>query len=102
MLFFAITFTGNIFRYRLLRKEKWAVLLLHLSWVLIIIGAFVTHYISFEERMPIREGNSENVLYSDKTGRNAFVNGKINGQLQLRKFKDKLIVTLDTMKSSLS
>src|SRR5690606_37138007 len=38
MLFFVINFVGNMFRYRLLRKEKWAVLLLHISWILIIIG----------------------------------------------------------------
>jgi len=42
MAFFVINFVGNIFRYRLLRKEKWPVLLLHVSWILIIIGAFVT------------------------------------------------------------
>src|SRR6056300_1697906 len=46
MVFFVINFVGNIFRYRLLRKEKWPVLLLHISWILIIVGAFVTRYIS--------------------------------------------------------
>ena len=67
MVFFVINFTGNIFKYKLLRKEKWPVLLLHLSWILIIMGAFVTRYISFEGMMPIREGNSEKVFYSSKT-----------------------------------
>ena len=67
MVFFVINFIGNISKYKLLRKEKWPVLTLHLSWILIIIGAFVTRYISFEGMMPIREGNSEKVFYSDKT-----------------------------------
>ncbi|MFT5942474.1 MAG: amino acid transporter, partial [Sediminicola sp.] len=101
MVFFVINFSGNIFRYKLLRKEKWPVLMLHLSWVLIIVGAFVTRYISFEGMMPIREGNSENVFYSDKTYLTAFVDGDVNGQLQRRRFEDDLIVTPEALKSSL-
>ena len=66
MVFFMINFIGNIKRYNLLRKEKWPVLLLHLSWILIIIGAFITRYISYEGMMPIREGATEKVFYSDK------------------------------------
>ena len=34
MVVFMINFIGNIFRYRLLRKEKWATLILHLSFIL--------------------------------------------------------------------
>ncbi|MEN9487873.1 MAG: putative cytochrome c-type biosis protein CcsBA, partial [Bacteroidota bacterium] len=48
MLVFVANFIGNIKRYQLLKKEKWATLLLHLSFVLIIIGAAVTRYISYE------------------------------------------------------
>ena len=36
---FVVNFIGNISRYRLLKKENWAVLVLHLSWVFIIVGA---------------------------------------------------------------
>ena len=35
MVLFLLNFVGNINRYRLLRWEKWPVLLLHLSWILI-------------------------------------------------------------------
>jgi cytochrome c biogenesis protein ResB len=49
------------------KKRKWATLLLHLSWIFIISGAFVTRYISYEGMMPIREGAAENQFYSDKT-----------------------------------
>ena len=62
MAFFMINFIGNIPRYRLLRLEKWPVLMLHLSWVLIILGAFITRYLSFEGMMPIREGETENIF----------------------------------------
>ncbi len=101
MVFFVINFIGNISRYRLLRLEKWPVLTLHLSWILIIIGAFVTRYISFEGMMPIREGRTENVFYSDKTFFTAHVDGKIEGEPRRKILEDNLIVTPEAIKSNL-
>ncbi len=101
MLLFVICFIGNIDRYRLLRWEKWPVLSLHISWILIIIGAFVTRYISFEGMMPIREGNSENVVYSDKTFLTAYVDGEINGEVKRKPLEDDLLVTSEGIQSSL-
>ncbi|WP_350286203.1 cytochrome c biogenesis protein CcsA [uncultured Croceitalea sp.] len=101
MVFFVINFTGNIFRYKLLQWKKWPVLLLHLSWILIIIGAFVTRYISFEGMMPIREGNSERVFYSDKTYLTAYVEGDIDGQTKRRILEDDFLVTPEGRRSSL-
>lgn len=98
---FVINFIGNISRYRLLRIEKWPVLLLHISWVLIIVGAFITRYISFEGAMPIREGNTENVFYSDKTFLTAFVDGEIDDEAQRKVLEDDLIVTSEALKSNL-
>jgi len=101
MVFFVINFVGNIFKYRLLRKEKWPVLLLHLSWILIIVGAFVTRYISFEGMMPIREGSSEKVFYSDKTFLTLYIDGEINGEPKRKILEDDLIVTPEALKSNL-
>ncbi|WP_149302920.1 cytochrome c biogenesis protein CcsA [Pareuzebyella sediminis] len=101
MVFFVINFIGNMFRYRLLRWEKWPVLTLHLSWILIILGAFITRYISFEGMMPIREGQAENVFYSDKTFLTAFVDGEINGEPKRKTLQEDLIVTAEAIKSNL-
>ncbi len=101
MVFFVINFVGNIFRYRLLRWEKWPVLILHLSWILIIIGAFVTRYISFEGMMPIREGSTENVFYSDKTFLTVYVDGEIDGEPKRKILQHDLIVTPEALKSNL-
>lgn len=101
MIFFVINFIGNIYRYRLLRKEKWPVLLLHLSWIFIILGAFVTRYISFEGMMPIREGNTENVFYSDKTYLTVHVDGEMLGEVKRKVLEDDLIVTAEAIKSNL-
>ncbi len=51
-----LNFCGNIARYRLWKKEKWPVLVFHLSFILIFIGGAITRYISFEGQMVIREG----------------------------------------------
>lgn len=75
MVVFVINFTGNIFRFRLYKKEKWATLTLHLSFILILVGAFVTRYIGYEGRMSIREGATENTFLSSETYLNVFIDG---------------------------
>ena len=101
MLFFVINFFGNMFRYRLFRKEKWAVLLLHLSFILIIIGAFITRYISYEGKMPIREGATENFFYSENTYLTVYIDGEVNGELKRKVLQDKILVTPEAIKSTL-
>jgi len=51
---FVVNFVGNIFRFRLYKKEKWATLTLHFSFILILVGAFVTRYIGYEGVIHIR------------------------------------------------
>ena len=55
MLWLMLNFIGNIKRYQLWQWKKWATLTMHLSWILIIIGAGITRYISYEGMMLIRE-----------------------------------------------
>jgi cytochrome c-type biogenesis protein CcsB len=90
MLLFMINFIGNIKRYNLLRKEKWATLMLHLAFVFIILGAFITRYISYEGMMPIREGATENIFYSDKMYLTVFVDGEYQGETKRRVFEKPL------------
>jgi cytochrome c-type biogenesis protein CcsB len=92
-LFFLVNFIGNIKRYQLLKKEKWATLLLHLSFIFIIIGAIITRYISYEGMMPIREGAAENQIYSDKTFLTLFVDGEYKGQMKRRVFEKSLLLS---------
>ncbi|MBC7605962.1 MAG: cytochrome c biogenesis protein CcsA [Burkholderiales bacterium] len=92
-VFFLINFFGNIKRYQLLKRENWATLLLHLSFIFIIIGAAVTRYISYEGMMPIREGAAENHVYSDKTFLKVFVDGDFKGQMKRRFFENPLLLS---------
>ena len=73
MIFFIINFFGNIFRYRLYKKEKWAVLMFHLAFLFIIIGAGVTRYIGYEGIMLIDEGETTNTFLSETTYVNVIV-----------------------------
>ena len=75
MLLFVINFAGNIYRYKLHKREKWSSLLIHLSFLFILVGAFVTRYISFEGIMPIREGAVSNTFISDETFLTAYIDG---------------------------
>ena len=86
MLFFIINFTGNIFKYNLLSLKKWPVLLLHFSWIFIILGAFITRYHGFEGVMSIREGETENTFISEKTYIKIYIDGDyaIKGIVQRR------------------
>lgn len=66
MVGLALCFLANTFKYNLWRKEKWAILLFHLAFIIVIIGAGITRYDSYGGIMRIREGQSSNMIISDK------------------------------------
>ncbi|MDL1913308.1 MAG: cytochrome C biogenesis protein CcsB [Bergeyella sp.] len=67
MVLLILNFIGNIKRYRLWKREKWPLLVFHLSFVFIFLGGAITRYISFEGVMHIREGEMSNEIVTDKT-----------------------------------
>ncbi len=89
MLIFVFNFIGNIKRYNLFTKAKWDTLILHLAFILILIGAFVTRYISFEGMMPIREKETSSQFFSDKTFLTVLVDGDLNGEIKRRTFEEQ-------------
>ena len=93
MILFLINFIFNIKRYNLLSRPKLGILLMHLSWILIIIGAGVTRYIGNEGVMPIREGNTSNEFLSSDTWLTVLVDGKIDGNPLRRKLEKKLLLS---------
>ncbi len=96
LVFFLINFFGNIKRYQLYKKEKWATLLLHISFIFIILGAAITRYISYEGMMPIREGATSNQVFSEKTFLNVFVDGEYKGEMKRRSFEKSLLLAQET------
>lgn len=64
LAFLCVNLVANIFRYEMWRREKIAVFLFHISFIVIIIGAWITRYISYEGMMMIREGAASNIVYT--------------------------------------
>ena len=93
MLLLILNFMGNIKKYNLLSKERLSVLILHLSFIFILLGAFVTRYIGDEGVMPIREANTSNTYLSEKTYLTVFVDGEKDGLPQRKTLKSQLLLS---------
>ena len=93
IIFFAVNFAGNIFKYQLLKSEKWAILLLHISWILIVTGALVTRYVGYEGYLFIREGETKNSYVSAKTYLTLEVDGEINGEPKRKKIESAVLAS---------
>lgn len=65
LLLLAINFTGNIFIGKLYRKEKLTILLFHLAFIIILLGAGITRFFGEEGMMHIRQGQSNNQYTTD-------------------------------------
>ncbi|WP_232827452.1 cytochrome c biogenesis protein [Winogradskyella aurantiaca] len=66
MLGLGICFVLNIKKYQLLQRRKWAILLFHIAFIVILIGAAVTRYYSTGGVMRIREGESSNIIITNE------------------------------------
>ena len=63
-LLLGISLVANVVRYKSYTRKKLSVGIFHLSFILIVLGAAVTRYISFEGMMHIREGESSGSIIS--------------------------------------
>ena len=62
-----VNLLGSVVRYKILSKRKFSVLLFHLSFILILIGAGITRYFGSEGIMHLRQGETSNEISSEKT-----------------------------------
>lgn len=67
LLLLAINLVGNVIRYKLISRRKWSILLFHLAFVVMLLGAAITRYTSSDGVMHIREGMQSNEFSSDQT-----------------------------------
>lgn len=89
MVLLALNFVGNIKRYRLWSKEKWPVLMFHVAFILIILGAGVTRYISYEGVMHIREGETVDYIISDNT----FLEYRVDNNEVQKEYEHQLLLS---------
>ena len=64
MLLIGINVVGVMIKLKFFNKKKIVVLLFHLSFVLILVGAAITRFISYEGNMHIRENTTSNTILS--------------------------------------
>jgi len=65
LFYFSATVLYNIFRFKMYRREKWGQLVLHVSFLLVAIGAILTRFVGYEGILHIREGQSSQNMVSD-------------------------------------
>jgi len=61
---FALNLLNNLFRYRLITARRFTLGIFHISFLVMILGAAITRYFSFEGMMHIRENQSSNFILS--------------------------------------
>ncbi|MBZ7968179.1 cytochrome c biogenesis protein [Campylobacter molothri] len=61
-LLLLINLVGIIFIHKLFQRQKYAALLLHCAFIVILLGAGITRYFGIEGGMHIREGQSSNIV----------------------------------------
>ncbi|MCF8349541.1 MAG: c-type cytochrome biogenesis protein CcsB [Bacteroidales bacterium] len=66
MILLSINMLGAVFVKKLAQRKKYGALLLHISIVIILIGAGITRWIGYEGTMFIREGQTQSLIYSEK------------------------------------
>ncbi|NPA59638.1 MAG: cytochrome c biogenesis protein CcsA [Epsilonproteobacteria bacterium] len=64
MVILALNLIGNIFRFKLYKKDKLPALIFHAGFLVILLGSFLTRYIGYEGIMHIREGAFSNHITS--------------------------------------
>jgi cytochrome c-type biogenesis protein CcsB len=63
-LLLAINLAGQIIVFRLYRREKLTVMIFHLAFIIMLIGAAITRYTGYDGMMHIREGEASGVTFS--------------------------------------
>lgn len=63
----AINLVGSLLYYKSFQLKRWSMVLFHLAFIIILIGAGITRFNSYEGMMHIREGQASNQLISTDT-----------------------------------
>jgi len=87
LVLFGTSIIYNIFKFRMVQQKKWPLLLFHGAIIIILIGAGVTRYYSFEGIMHIRENATSNSFLSS----NAFLKFKANKNSKTYDFNEPVL-----------
>ena len=86
----SVNLAGNIILFRMYRRKKFTLFLFHFAFLIIIAGAAITRFISYEGTMHIREGESSNTMLSDRT----YVTAEVTYKGQTKKHEKKVLLSV--------
>jgi len=98
LLLLAVNLLVNFIRHRMYTRQRIAVGLFHISFIIILIGAAITRYISFEGIMHIREGQSSDFILSSedyltiKNGNQTVSATVLLSELSYKDFNEKITI----------
>jgi len=58
---------ANIFRYKMYRKEKFTIFIFHIGFIVVLLGAAITRFISYQGILHLRNGQTSNTILSGRT-----------------------------------
>jgi cytochrome c-type biogenesis protein CcsB len=64
LVYLSVILISNIINHKMYKREKIASFTMHVSFLIIMIGAGVTRFVSFEGLMLVREGETADFIYS--------------------------------------
>ena len=76
-ILFALNLLNNLFKYRLLNKRRFTMGLFHVAFLVMLLGAAITRWLSFEGSMHIRENESADFILSSEASFFAGLNGQM-------------------------
>ncbi|MDP2338828.1 MAG: cytochrome c biogenesis protein CcsA [Bacteroidota bacterium] len=97
MILLGINLLVNFIRHKMYTRKRIAVGLFHISFIIILIGAGITRYVSFEGVMHIREGQSSDFFISSedylniKSGNQTISNPVLFSELSNKVFNEKIV-----------
>jgi len=97
LILLGINLLVNFIRHKMYTRQRIAVGLFHISFIIILIGAGITRYISFEGIMHIREGQSSDFILSSedyltiKSGNETVSAPVLFSELSYKKFNEKIV-----------
>jgi cytochrome c-type biogenesis protein CcsB len=98
MVLLAINLAVNFIRHKMYTRQRIAVGIFHISFIIILIGAGITRYISFEGVMHIREGQTADFILSSednltvKSGNLTVSKPVLFSELTVNQFDEKIPV----------
>ncbi len=89
MLLIGINLVGVMVKQKFFRRKKIVVLLFHLAFILILLGASITRFISYEGNMHIRENSASNIMLSD----NAYIDVELEANGETSSYSREVMLT---------